>query len=37
MFQDSLVSREAVIADVQDFFRRHWKAPAGLRRRPITG
>jgi hypothetical protein len=37
MFQDALVSRQAILADVKDFFRRHWKAPAGLRLRKFTG
>jgi tetratricopeptide (TPR) repeat protein len=37
MFQDALVTRQAVIAEVKDFFRRHWKAPAGLRLRQVTG
>jgi|GEM_PF-3089086 len=37
MFQDALSSRQAVIADVRDFFRRHWKTPAGLRPRPVAG
>lgn len=37
MFQDALSSRQAVIADVRDFFRRHWKTPAGLRLRPVAG
>jgi tetratricopeptide (TPR) repeat protein len=36
MFQDALASRQAVISDVRDFFRRHWKAPAGLRLRKVT-
>jgi tetratricopeptide (TPR) repeat protein len=37
MFQDALSSHQAVIADVRDFFRRHWKTPAGLRLRSATG
>jgi tetratricopeptide (TPR) repeat protein len=37
MFQDALLSRQAVIADVRDFFSRRWKTPAGLRLRSVAG